>query len=267
MCYKPINLKNKGVTVPCGKCPKCIARKTSAWSFRLMQQEKISQSADFITLTYDTKYIPITDSGYLNLNKHDLQCFFKRLRKLQYGNSVSDIKYYAVGEYGDQTKRPHYHCILFNAKLELINQAWNKGHIYYGKVSGASVGYTLKYMSKIRRKNGDGTDRQKEFALMSKGLGIAYLTEIMCNWHAKDLLNRMYCTTKDGVKISMPRYYKDKLYFDMEKAAIAEAYAIISNEKQLIKLSKQTSKEVQNEKKAIEAAYHRMYLKTLKNVL
>lgn len=42
----------------------------------------------------------------------------------------------------------------------------------------------------------------------------------MRDWHYSDLKNRMYCTTEDGKKISMPRYYKDKLYHESQRKAI-----------------------------------------------
>lgn len=42
----------------------------------------------------------------------------------------------------------------------------------------------------------------------------------MRNWHHADLLNRMYCNLPDGKKISMPRYYKLKLYTDGEISLI-----------------------------------------------
>lgn len=174
MCLQPINIKNSDVPVPCGKCPECRARRTSGWSFRLMQQQKKAVSSYFITLTYDTAHVPITKSGFMGLDKRDVQLFIKRLRKA-HGVPLPDtaIKYYAVGEYGGKTKRPHYHIILFNAKLELIQPAWDKGQVHYGQVAGASVGYTLKYMSKPSKiPMFKGDDRLKEFSLMSKGLGL-----------------------------------------------------------------------------------------------
>lgn len=160
------------IHVPCGRCPECVSRRISAWSFRLMQEDKNSLSANFITLTYDTKHVPISRNGFMSLDKRDLQLFFKRLRKNQNtkGNIYNTpIKYYAVGEYGGTTNRPHYHLILFNASIELIQESWQKGQVHYGTVSGASIGYTLKYMSKPSRipmhKN---DDRIPEFSLMSK---------------------------------------------------------------------------------------------------
>lgn len=180
-CLQPF-LVDGSIPVPCGKCPPCLKRRASAWSFRLMQEDKICNSSQFITLTYDTDHVPLTEKGYMDLCKRDLQLYFKRLRKLQ-SNSLRDgvyskpIKYYAVGEYGGRTFRPHYHIILFNCSIELIQEAWKLdgkylGTVHYGTVSGASVGYCLKYMTKPGRiPLHQNDDRQPEFSLMSKGLG------------------------------------------------------------------------------------------------
>jgi len=184
-CITPFYVKDKyngeNIPVPCSKCPPCKKRRTSGWSFRLMQEEKRSLSALFITLTYNSEHIPITQKGYMNLDKTDLQKFMKRLRKL----SNQKLKYYVCGEYGSKNMRPHYHMILFNANKEMVEKAWslnNKplGSIYIGEVSEASVGYTLKYMTKKGKiplhKN---DDRLKEFSLMSKRLGDNYLSTNM----------------------------------------------------------------------------------------
>lgn len=225
---------DKYTPLPCGKCPECLARRTSGWSFRLMQEDKNSYNAYFITLTYDTKHIPISKNGFLSLQKRDLQLFFKRLRKshsslykkLQLPDiSQRRIKYYAVGEYGTQRHRPHYHVILFNCFAELIHEAWRDpetkqsiGEIFYGTVTEASVGYTLKYMCKQPQKRKHARDdRTREFSLMSKRLGVSYLTDNMIRWHKNDLENRMYCNLMDGKKIAMPRYYKEKIYTTQEE--------------------------------------------------
>lgn len=156
------------IPVPCGKCPNCVKRRVSWWSFRLMEEDKHALSSHFVTLTYDTSTVHITRKGYMSIVKRDVQLFFKRLRKL----NPLKIKYYAVGEYGGKTFRPHYHAILFNCEISTIQKAWNQGQVHYGTVTGASVGYCLKYMSKKGRipmhKN---DDRNPEFGLMSKGWG------------------------------------------------------------------------------------------------
>lgn len=185
-CNTPFGVKDKKtgetIPVPCGKCPDCRARRASGWSFRLMEECKHSLSAHFITLTYATNSLPLTNNTFPTLVKRDLQLFFKRLRKAHGktspGSSKCDelrvqpnIKYYAVGEYGGKFKRPHYHVVMFNARMELIQPAWQLGQVHYGTVTPASVGYTLKYVSKggiVPEHKND--DRQREFALMSKDL-------------------------------------------------------------------------------------------------
>lgn len=214
-------ISQQSIAVPCGKCPACFARRVSAWSFRLMQEEKVSISSLFITLTYDTAKVPITDRGYMSLDFRDCQLFFKRLRKNP-RNKDRKIRYYIAGEYGKQTMRPHYHAIIFDADIASIQDAWGKGQVHYGTVSGASIGYCLKYMSKQSKipahKN---DDRKSEGALVSKGIGLCYVTEKMKKWHLADKNNRMYCNLEDGRKISMARYYKQKIYNDDEKKQIA----------------------------------------------
>lgn len=226
MCMTPFHKTDKceGVNYafPCGKCPECTARRVSAWSFRLMQENKRSISAHFITLTYDTQYVPITKNGFMSVNKQDVQKFFKRLRKL-HGYTDSKIKYYAASEYGGRTSRPHYHIIIFNCRVELLQPAWHLGNIHYGSLTEASVGYTLKYIHKPKEiPKHANDDRLPEFSLMSKRLGDNYLTPQVIKWHKNDLEKRMHLTVADGKKVSMPRYYKDKMYNEDERAIIAQ---------------------------------------------
>lgn len=277
MCFTPVTLKDenrKEFTVPCGKCPACVKRRAIQWSFRLMQEEKVSTSAYFITLTYDNKHVPITGKGFLGLCKSDLQKFFKRLRKCHKDEycvingrirrlEKPTIKYYAVGEYGGRTMRPHYHIILFNAELELIQEAWclngkPLGNIYYGTVQGASVGYVLKYMSKTRKVPlHQNDDRSREFAIMSKKLGISYLTRNMLNWHDQDKDERMYCNIPGGGKIGMPRYFKERVYEKWDRQRIGQKLL----EKMRTEEYKEAAKNPQyarNKQQAIISAFRQM---------
>ena len=207
--------------IPCGTCPPCIYTHTAGWAFRLMQEDKVSSSSSFITFTYGDANIVTTPNKLRSLCKYHLQCFFKRLRKLNCGKQ---IKYYAVGEYGGKTKRPHYHAIIFNANEDTIELAWSQrennhtkavpiGEIYYGDVSGYSIGYTLKYICKGKTVPAfDQDDRQREFSLISKGIGLSYLSDKMLLWHNADILNRNYLELPGKIKVAMPRYYRNKIY-------------------------------------------------------
>lgn len=244
--HKKDELTGQTMALPCSKCPACAKRRISGWSFRLRKQGEISNSAHFVTLTYDTEHVPITKNGYMSLRKSDVQKFMKRLRKIhETDKEKKTIKYYAVGEYGGKTNRPHYHIIIYNANVEYIERAWaleNKriGNIFVGNVQGASIGYTLKYISKEKKiPQHKNDDRVKEFSLMSKGLGLNYLSQKMETWHKADLLNRMYIPIEDGKKIAMPRYYKDKIYNEQQKQLIATEMAFkasIEDQKQMDEL-------------------------------
>jgi len=211
------------IPFPCGKCPPCQKRRISGWSFRLTKHGQASNTSQFVPLTYDESNVPISENGLQTLRKTDLQKFFKRLRKLTH----EKISYYAVGEYGDKTQRPHYHIILFNGNCNNVESAWNLnnttiGHCHFGDVNDASIGYTLKYISKEKQiPMFQQDDRQKEFSIMSKGLGKSYLTPQAIKWHKNKLEERMYLPLPGGKKASMPRYYKDKMYKDGEKFMIS----------------------------------------------
>lgn len=213
-------LTNDTIPVPCGKCPPCLKRRASGWSFRIMQHYKTASSAHMVTLTYDNAHIPITKNGFRTLQYTDVQLFFKRLRKV----NPEKLKYYVAGEYGTQTRRPHYHIVLFNAILSTIQPAWMLGSVHYCPLNEATVGYTLKYMCKppqFRIPQHRNDDRLPERSLISKGLGGNYLSPQMITWHKADLDNRMYCNIEDGKKIAMPRYYKDKIYTEWERKRVA----------------------------------------------
>ena len=88
------------VQIKCGKCDECRKEKMYEMINRIKKELAIRKNAFFLTLTYDEEHKK-------NLNKRDMQLFLKRYRKKQ------QLKYFYVGELGETTKRPHYHCIIF----------------------------------------------------------------------------------------------------------------------------------------------------------
>jgi hypothetical protein len=208
------------VPVPCGRCPPCKLRRVNSWAYRLYQQQKISDYSHFITLTYNTNTVPISHNGFMTLVKKDIQNFFKRLRK---NTQNTNIKYYACGEYGTKNNRPHYHAIVFNVQNEQdFADAWTLegnmiGSIHIGKVESDSIAYTLKYIDKstyIKKHSRD--DRISEFSLMSKNIGVNYLTDEIIQYHKNDM-RRLFITKEGGHKIALPRYYRQKIYNDDEQ--------------------------------------------------
>lgn len=200
--------------VPCGKCPLCVNRRVNQWVYRLIKESERHEYSHFVTLTYNTDYVPITKNGYMTLKKRDLQLYFKRLRKAGY-----QFRYYAVGEYGTKNRRPHYH-IIFCGNIDDVEQYhahWLQGQVVVGTVTSSSIAYTLKYMcNSDHRFLHSRDDRMPQFSLMSKRLGDNYLTPAVEKYHKQDL-SRVYCTALDGVRVSMPRYYKQKLFDENER--------------------------------------------------
>lgn len=229
MCLTPINLKKTTLVqtinddyhyqqVPCGRCLECRRLRINSWYVRLIAQKSVSISAGFVTLTIDPDAMDYSDNGLFTLDYHRYQSFIKRLRKVDQ-DPEHPIKYFAVGEYGSKTYRPHFHAIIFNVNnWQNVANCWGHGHVHKGDVTDASIFYTLKYALKsVGRPRGrdPDDDRAPEKALMSKGLGLSFLTPEMIK-HYKDDVSRPV-TMLGNKKIGLPRYYRDKIFTDTEK--------------------------------------------------
>lgn len=219
-----------------------MKNRVDGWVFRCMKEHERSIFAHFVTLTYDHHALPINDYGAMTLRKTDLQDYFKRLRHLVNGRGTVDLKmkYYACGEYGTKNHRPHYHAIVFNVPcVDYFYDAWTLsgkplGQIHVGNCTSNSVAYCMKYIEKSDRYKSMSYGREPEFALMSKGIGSNYVDNPeVVKWHKADL-SRLYMI-KDGHKIAMPRYYKDKIFDDDEKA-VQSGLAIAANAEKESKL-------------------------------
>lgn len=215
-CPYPKYLPKQEIEVPCNNCGICLQNKKSDWTFRLRVEQDHSYSCNFITLTYDEENVPKNEKGQNILQKKDLQDFFKRLR---YYSPHDKIRYYATGEYGGETKRPHFHVILFNAQLSNILKAWPQGHVDNEKPTPARMGYTVGYLSSI---DDDSIRRgvPKQFSVMSrgKGLGYQYVAKFK-QWHKDGLKNY---TKKNGIYGRLPRYLKEKIFNKEQIFAIRE---------------------------------------------
>lgn len=210
MCYTPVIIKDKSgggdyshLKVPCGKCPKCLTANSNSWLFRLLEEKKQHIYHEFVTLTYQDEKLVYNDQKPILVKDH-LSQFFRKMRR----KKTDKIKFFACGEYGGQTNRPHYHAIIFGAHQEEILNHWEHGHVHFGDVTEASIRYVTNYVNKHKR---IFTDVTPEFKLMSKGLGKSYITDEIKRYHEQGMKD--YVTLRDGVKLPMPRYYK-KMLFD-----------------------------------------------------
>lgn len=235
-CIRPVRLLDGDnvVFVPCGKCVNCMRNKQNDWIFRLSQEQLSWQYTYFVTLTYrdnDLHFVCSLKGSHGNhaefscLNKRDIQLFLKRLRK----NIKGKLKYIICGEYGDTTLRPHYHGLLFSdceLDRDVVLKSWNHQDIVYNcfdvAYEGAAAGYVTKYLTKsvLLPKYIQLADRQiKPFIMCSKGLGISYLENPeVFNFHKDG--SETY-VVRDGIKYSIPRYYREKIFTDKQKEVIS----------------------------------------------
>lgn len=208
--------------IPCGHCWACKLNYAAQWAARIMVECSEHEHNYFITFTYDDEHIPIPESTEYNgityendgtwmgsLFPDDIRKFLNSLRKYMLREkNHTGIKFYYAGEYGETTKRPHYHMILMNCPLDIsqfydckvdehgkdhwksheIEKYWNKGFIDIGEVEYASASYVARYcMKKIT----EDTNKTKywangmhpEFVRMSRrpGIGMKYFDE---HWKA-----------------------------------------------------------------------------------
>ena len=206
-----VNKYPDGLQVPCGKCLACRIQKRKEWQTRMLHELSSHKDNSFVTLTYNDDSLPAN----LSLVKSDLQKYFKRLRK---SIAPHRIKYFACGEYGETTFRPHYHCIIFGLGLrpehqQLIRDNWQKGHVHVGQAEPDSIGYVAGYIDK--KYSGDLADeeyyqlgREPVFRISSNGLGRDY-----CDSNSEQIKSNLYITVR-GVKQSVPRYYIKRLGID-----------------------------------------------------
>lgn len=160
----------------------------------------------FLTLTYDERFVRRLDDGRLSLRFRDVQKYLKLIRRKKY-----KAKYICVGEYGPETLRPHYHMLIWTDCPELeLQKLWKFGAIHFGSLSMQSAMYTLKYIIQPKVKIEDG--REPTRAQFSRGLGLAYLTTEMYYYHNPEGHEPEMFSVIDGRKVSLPRYYKNKIF-------------------------------------------------------
>jgi len=213
-CTNPKYLSKHDINVPCGRCAFCMATRKSDWSSRLYYERKQHVCSSFVTLTYAEPHLRFR-SGVSQLSVSDLQKWFKRVRKAGY-----KFRYFAVGEYGSHTFRPHYHILIFgHVPEDVIRKSWTNGIVHIGKVSVASTSYCLKYVVNSKHR-GMRNGRTAPFATMSRkpGLGANYLSQAMIAWHRSGRKNYMLI---DGQKVHLPRYYKGKIFSKIDHVRIA----------------------------------------------
>ena len=190
MCTALWNHPTHGPT-KCGQCVECRLAYSREWAIRITHEQMMHEKSCMLNLTYDDDNLP----AYGQLHKRHLQLFFKRLRKAGY-----KFRYVASGEYGEKTRRPHFHIALFGVDFSddrivfgraaggdrtyisnAVSRYWTAGNHLIGSLNFESAAYIARYiMKKLKGPNvspiplattedGELILPNPEFLIMSKG--------------------------------------------------------------------------------------------------
>lgn len=218
------------VTLPCGKCIGCRISHSRSWALRCVHESKDHLVNSFLTLTYSDENLPPFNTLVLD----DLQRFFKRLR----AKGVK-FRYFACGEYGDSTFRPHYHVLLFGYGFthdrtvikksrsgdlftsKSLADTWGLGHVTIGNFSYQTAAYVSRYVLKKRLGADAGQSKDytrldpytgevvqvlPEFCVMSRnpGIGAKWFSKYKNDAFPDDFV------VIEGKKFPIPKYYFNK---------------------------------------------------------
>lgn len=231
--------------LPCGQCLECRLEYARQWAIRCVHEAKMYEKNCFITLTYSDENLKSPKLQYIDfqlfakrLRDHIFQDFLKKFGKLNWSilskqqkkehYEKIQIGIFVTGEYGEKTKRPHWHAIVFNwspADLRsrrttdlgdevfssrTLDSLWGKNNsetrpCEIGDVTFRSAGYVARYAAK---KLVHGVDAEHDFVPISKksshqAIGKKYLEK---NW--QDVFSTGKVILIDGTTCSIPRYYE-----------------------------------------------------------
>lgn len=221
------------IMLPCNQCIGCRVDRSRAWAARCVHESQLHSANSFITLTYADDHLPEDHS----VSVREWQLFAKRLRK-----RTGPFRFFACGEYGDQSLRPHYHALLFGHdfresrelirqkphplwRSEVLDSAWGKGHASIGALTYETASYVARYC--MKKVNGDQAEEhyervdaqtgevfrvQPEFVSMSRG-GRTGARGIGHEWFQK-YRSDVYPhddVVIDGKRHRPPRYYDQQL--------------------------------------------------------
>lgn len=281
------------VTVPCGNCIGCRIDRSREWAIRCSHEASMSSTSCFLTLTYSDEYLPHDYSVHVRT----WQLFMKRLRKSLRSNK---IRFFACGEYGDETLRPHYHALIFNYSptdkifykktnsddnlytSPSLSKIWSYGQVYIGDVTYKSSAYVARYI--MKKINGDNAVNhytrfhpkghivtvEPEFCVQSRrpGIGYSWFQKYKTDAFPSDFL------VVDGRPHPVPKFYlkllkQEEAVADETKPYFKALNAVPSAKVVRARIINSLSRATDNtrERLAVREEVKKQKLKTLKRSL
>lgn len=244
----PVPSDNRALWLPvgCGDCMECRKQKAREWKIRLAEEIKTNKNGIFVTLTFtNEEYTKLLkeiqeESKEINNNliegydldneicKKATRRFYERYRK----KYKKTLRHWLITELGHgETEHIHMHGIVWvepekyivesktkgivQQQKEFIEKYWQYGGVWVGDyVSERTINYMTKYVTKV-----DADHKYyKSKILASKGIGAGYINTI--NAQGNKFKGEKTVTTyrtKSGHKMSLPIYYRNKIYTEEER--------------------------------------------------
>lgn len=212
----------QGFEFECRKCLPCRLNIAREKAIRCIHEAKMHPYNIFLTLTYDNDHL-LSDK----LHYPDFQNFMKRLRL----TTPNKIGYMVTGEYGEHTKRPHWHAIIFNYwpddtqklykteqgeqvhKSKFIDELWGQNDHKLcpneiGSVTLDSAGYVARYAAK---KLVHGKDQDHDYHPIHKTSSRHAIGRTWIEKYYEHTFQNGFITLPNGQTSKIPRYYTDWL--------------------------------------------------------
>lgn len=230
-----------GFEFECRKCLPCRLNIAREKSIRAYHESRMHEDSIFLTLTYDDEHLKSPSLMY-----PDFQGFMKRLReKVNRGVDKDDPKFKKIpimvtGEYGDKTKRPHWHALIFNYRPhDLVHHRttdhgdrvwtstelstlWGNGLCEFGDITLDSANYVARYAAK---KLAHGRDNEHDFHPVHKTSSRYAIGRSWIERYYKHTFENGFVILPNGEKSKIPRYYVDwakEHKFDIWKKYVTE---------------------------------------------
>lgn len=207
--------------VPCHYCEGCRIDRRVMWENRIAS-EYVRYRCAFVTFTFDEYHLKWNKGSALpTLCANDfskfLDSFRHKIRSLPVFPEfcTKDYKVVAVGEYGSDRYRPHYHALFLGLDWlyfrPYFEKYWRNGIVDVGPIYSGGIRYILKYMEK--QQFGEYahiafTDKGIEIPKMffSPGIGKDFFISQVNN------INKYGCAKVGQRLIPVPSYWKNKLF-------------------------------------------------------
>jgi|SRR5690606_28764744 len=230
----------KLVPIGCGDCIECRKQKSREWQVRLLEDLRHNNNGIFVALTFRTEdYVELHEEmkkesgldGYdldNQIAKKAVRRFLERWRK----KHKKSIRHWLITELGHgETEHIHLHGIVWiepkyylkESKTEtikeqqqnIIAQYWKYGAVWVGDyVNEKTINYMTKYVTKVDQEH----KYYKAIILTSPGIGRGYTNRLDFKQNKYNgTKTKEYYRTRNGYKIALPIYYRNKIYSEEER--------------------------------------------------